>query len=203
MDQTEPYRITRPVRLPRLGLFCHSLQAAVAAAQDSTDHERFWRLYVSADCPRCRIQISGIELRALALPPCAELATAKIGRMRLGNCARDGCDAWEYSVHFWNQSEFDWPGLLAAAENLLADSATPTNKRSHPWQTGLITVVRIHGLRVAALLGLLVVLWFARALYFGGNIPFLRVPETFAADPTPPDPTWPAPMDGSEGPLHR
>lgn len=201
MDLETPCRITRAVPLIRLEPFCRSLQDSLRVAEASADLERLWRLYISAECPRCGIQVAGPELRALALPPCAELATAKIGRMRLGYCARQGCEACHYSVHFWNQQEFQWPGLLDAAEHSLAETAATKSNPANAWRIGLASVTRNFVLRATALMTGLLMMWLAYELYRGGPIPLLRPPETFAADPTPLDPGWPAPKDGSEGPM--
>jgi len=200
MVETQPYRFTRPVPLVRLELFCCALQQALAAAYASADLERFWRLYVSAECPVCGIQICGDELRSLAFPPSAELASAKIGRMRLGDCARRGCGAWHYSVHLWNPGEIDWASLMAAAATAERAIGTSRNAPGPYWLT-LLGSTASYATRVAAILAAVFVLWLARELYLGGRIPYLREPEKFKTDTTPLDNTWPAPMDGTEAPI--
>ncbi|HYG34051.1 MAG TPA: hypothetical protein VEC99_04675, partial [Clostridia bacterium] len=101
----------------------------------------------------------------------------------------------------WNQNEIDWSSVLAATEDPIPESVAPRKIPVRAWQAGLASMVLNYAPRAAALLGLFLVLWFARELYLGGPIPFLRVPEKFVVDPTPLDDTWPAPMDGSEGPI--
>jgi hypothetical protein len=202
MAQAQSYRITCQVPLLDLVTFCRSLQRTLATAYSPAEFERIWRLYVSAECPACGIQVCGDELRALALRPCAELASAKIGRMRLGDCARLGCGTWHYSVHFWNQENIDWPSLLEAAEELVQERTSPSHAPLRSGLRGLVSLATRVVPRSTALLGVLVLLWLARELYLGGRIPFLHEPEKFIIDTSPPNRSWPAPMDGSEGPMH-
>ena len=195
MAQALPYRITRQVPLVRLETFCRSLQEATDLVYDSSESADIWRLHISAECPACGIRTSGEELRALAFPPCAEFASAKIGRMRLGSCARHGCEAWDYSVHLWNQEGIDWPILLKAADKLGQAIDTSPKVSGHGSLAGFGQPAASYAVRVAGMLGIVFTLWLARELYLGGRIPLLREPEKFKIDTTPYDNTWPAPMD--------
>jgi hypothetical protein len=195
MVESQQFQITRQVPLVRLETFCRSLQTALAGQYPSVDVPRIWRLYVSADCPRCGIWICGDELRALALAPCIELASAKIGRMRLGDCARRGCQAWDYSLHFSNMDGIEWPSLLEKAERPVLRVRT-TKPFGPPWLGDLARRAAAYAPQAAALLGLILGLWLARQYYLGGRIPFLREPEKFAVESPTLDSTWPAPLDG-------
>jgi hypothetical protein len=186
--------------MPLVGMeaFCRSLERALAVAYGSAELAGIWRLYVSAECPVCGIRVGGNELRALAFAPSAELASAKIGRMRLGFCARQGCEAWHYAMHFWSQEGIDWARMLEAAERQEVGSSANASERQ--WFTALRTLTRGHAGRVAAMASVVLALWLAREFYLGGRIPFLREPEKFSAETTTVDDnTWSAPMDASEG----
>ena len=191
------YRTTQRVSLIRMERFCRALERALTAACTLSDSTRIWRLYVSAECPVCGIQVCGNELRALAFDPCAEMASAKIGRMRLGDCARSGCGALYYSVHFWNQEEIDWRTVVGETEEAERDTGMSLKATGQRWLTGSGALAAGYAVRAAAVLGLIFTLWLAREFYLGGRIPFLREPEKFRIDTTPLDATWPAPMDGA------
>lgn len=193
--QVGDYRVTRQIPLVRLERFCRLLQESLAVSYSEPNVSRIWRLYISAECPECRIWISGDELHALALPPCAELASAKIGRMRLGDCARRGCNAWHYSVHFWNQEGIDWQRVLETAEGLASTRApTPRSAAWFPWQK----LLKQYAPKVGASAGVVLLMLLAWQLYFGGRIPFLREPEKFRMDSVPADPSWPASLGSPE-----
>src|SRR4029434_5615138 len=92
--RVEPgYRMTCQVPLIGLETFCHSLQAALTERNPPADIPAIWRLYVSADCPRCGIPVCGEELLALAAAPCAELASPKTGRVRAWGRSTRRCRA--------------------------------------------------------------------------------------------------------------
>jgi hypothetical protein len=202
MVQNQQYRFTHQVPLVQLETFCRSVQNALCTTHGDAELLQIWELYVSAECPGCGIRICGKELRALALAPCAELASEKTGRMRLGYCARCGCEAWHYSVQFCSHEGIDWPQLLEKAEKPGEDAGTSNRVRHRPWFTRLGSPAFGYTARGAATLGLLLVLWLARELYLGGRIPFLREPEKFKIETRSFDNTWPAPMDVSDGPIH-
>jgi hypothetical protein len=143
----------------------------------------------------CGIWISGEELRALAFPPDAEIATAKIGRLRLGDCARKGCDAWQYSLHLWDQEEVDWPALIAVVKDGGRSRGEPKTIIFPRWLDGLRSLMGDHVIRGVAMLGVVFVLWMAREVYLGGRIPFLREPEIFTREAPALEPGWPAPLD--------
>src|SRR5512144_1325961 len=116
-----PYEVltTRKEYLLVLEPFCRALHQALL--DSGADHQlaaNAMRISVSAECVGCQIQVSGEELFALSQPPSAEHATAKIGRLRLGQCARQGCDACYYRLEFRAHPPFVWHAVLARAEKL-------------------------------------------------------------------------------------
>lgn len=195
MTDAEPCRLTIQVPLVRLERVCRSLEQALAATYAAPDLSIIWRRHVSADCPGCGILVCGEELRALAFPPCPELASVKLGRLRLGDCARAGCNSWHYDLHLWRQEGIDWPTLLTAAENL-ARPSHPSPRSS--WLPGVRAFLAGYVPRLSAICCLLMALWLARQLYQGGRIPFFREPEEFRIETPVSSPDWPLPRDGSD-----
>jgi hypothetical protein len=194
MSETQACRLTLQVPLVRLEGFSRSLEQVLADLYIDPDLALIWRRHISAECPRCGILVCGEELRALAFTPCPELASLKLGRLRLGDCARTGCESWHYDVHLWHQEGIDWAGILEAAENL----ARPPGPRRSSWFYGLRLLSCRLAPRASAFLSLLVVLWLVRQLYQGGRIPFFREPEDFNVETPMLNSAWPPPMDGSD-----
>lgn len=197
MAPVNEYRTSREIPLIRLASFCRTLERALAARYAPADLPRLWRLFVSAECPECGIWISGDELHALTQPPCAEVASAKTGRMRLGDCARRGCNAAHYLVHLWNQEGIDWAELLLLADTFPSENAAAGRSG---WKGWLPVLGRFKGyvVRGLALLAFVVLSLLARQFYQGGRIPFLREPEEFRVESFQPDPSWPVSRDSSE-----
>ena len=142
-------------------------------------------LKVTLDVTGCAIQVSGDELYALSQPPSPERATAKIGRMRLGDCARQGCEACYYRLTFQNQPGIDWQTVLSEIEMLRQQRPGPVSGPTlHrlPWRGWMLSGL---ALRLGLALMLIAMLLLARQWRQGGRIPFLREPEHFRVDPAP------------------
>ena len=134
---------------------------------------------IEGECLRCNLRISGEELFALSQPP-GDLSTAKIGRMRLGDCAREGCDSFFYRLDFHSRGTLNWPRLLAQAEATRHEQTLPSDigKRSS-LQLGLTWIPR----RIWLGLALLLLLLLLRQWFLGGPIPLIREPEHFHVTP--------------------
>lgn len=140
---------------------------------------------LSAECPKCGIRVSGAEL--LAVSTAAEDASIhpKIKRMRLGYCARDGCEALMYRLHFGQVPELDWRtvlGQMESARNHRCElaAAEAAAKRVAIRRDKQRTIVRF-----AIALGILLLVLILRQWYVGGRIPLLREPEKFRVAPLP------------------
>jgi len=140
---------------------------------------------LSAECPKCGIRVTGAEM--LAIPTSAEDASVhpKIKRLRLGYCARDGCESSVYRLHFGSHPDLDWTVIHAqmdAASNHRLELATTeaAAKRAAILRDKQRTIVRF-----AIALGILLLLLIIRQWYVGGRIPILREPEKFRVAPFP------------------
>jgi hypothetical protein len=182
---SEPSVVIHKEHLLRLRPFCHGLYELLERSGLPPENIRqtFFGS-VSAECVGCGIHVSGEELFAISQPPSAETATIKIGRLRKGDCARQGCDSYYYTVSFQPQPPLDWSKLIAEAES--GELTAPGKLRDElAHSTSKIRA----GLRAPrqvfiALAVILVVLLF-RQLYYGGRIPLIREPEHFRVDPGP------------------
>lgn len=137
---------------------------------------------VCAECVSCGIEVSGTELYALSQPPSAEYANAKIGRLRMGDCARKGCDSYYYRMTFQSVAGVDWKRLVAQFEKgePHQDHAEGDGTEKNRLTKYLRTVrVPVH---VWITLAALVVVLAMRQWYVGGRIPLLREPEHFKVD---------------------
>jgi hypothetical protein len=137
---------------------------------------------VSAECVSCGISVSGEELYALSQAPSADHAHVKIGRLRIGDCAREKCDSYYYRMTFQNFPGLDWAALVSqfdkgAPQRKQAGGAGREKNRLMKY-FGTLRVPVHAWITLAALVLVLVV----RQWYVGGRIPILREPEHFKVD---------------------
>src|SRR5437879_188454 len=115
---TENTPLVRIEHLQRLGSLFRSVGRALA--RNGLSKERGCALMqsgVAAECVQCGIHVSGEELFALSQPSEGGKISSKVERLRLGDCARQGCDSFYYRVTFQSGAETDWAAILARAEN--------------------------------------------------------------------------------------
>lgn len=137
---------------------------------------------LSAECVSCGIPVSGAELYALSQPPSAEHANAKIGRLRMGDCARLKCDSYYYRMTFQPFPGVDWESLVSKFEK--GETQTKPGEEGGTDKNSLakyLKTIRVPAHIWITLAALLVVLAM-RQWYVGGRIPLLREPEHFKVD---------------------
>ena len=184
--ETEDSPTIRQEHLQNLAPFCHDLRETLIRAGLGPDEIlAAFRITVAAECVGCGIHISGEELFALSQPPSADQASVKIGRLRLGDCARQGCDSFYYRINLHPYPGVNWPKLLSEVENRPAEQPA-----AEPAQVAVQTrLLRVSNSRLARRVGIVLaagmLLLIARQFYVGGRIPFLREPEHFRVDPDP------------------
>jgi len=182
--------IVRQEEIRKLEGFCRALAEALRRGGLGPENAlAAWRAGVAAECTRCGISVSGDELFALSQPPAAEHASAKIGRLRLGDCARSGCESYHYQLTFKVDGELDWAGLLLQAAAIKQEQEHPAGSSAvqRPVGSSLARLLwtsrrarRLWTALAAVLLLLLIRQW-----YLGGRIPLIREPEHFRVDPAP------------------
>lgn len=158
------------------GLFRTMLQCGLSAEQAGG----VFCANITAECVQCGMEISGVELLALA-QAATEPEHPKLKRLRLGDCARKGCNSYYYRFRFEPCSSLDWPILLPRIEQELqapqkrpGDSAVATPARGF-W-------IPSFPRRGWVALGLILLILFVRHWHRGGRIPFVREPENFRVD---------------------
>jgi len=172
--------------LLKLEPLCRSVDEALIDAGWPPERVRdAFQTSISAECVSCGIPVSGAELYALAQPPSAETANAKIGRLRMGDCAREKCDSYYYRMTFQSFPGVDWPSVVTQCGNgePQQERKADSNTQKKSWQkySSMVRVPAHVWITVAALILVLVV----RQWYVGGRIPLLREPEHFKVDIAP------------------
>jgi hypothetical protein len=175
---------TREEHLQKLESFCKSLDGLFARAGLTPEQsEEVWRVGVAAQCVQCGIHVYGEELHALSQPPSEKYATAKLGRLRLGDCARQGCNSYYYRLTFYPYGDLDWRALLASLDGKAEETGKKTAEESmfqHGWK---LLVRSPAAQRVALGLVLVMLLLVVRQWRIGGRIPLLREPQKFQVAP--------------------
>jgi hypothetical protein len=182
--------IVRQEDIRKLQAFCRALAEALRRGGLGAENVvGTWRAGVTAECTRCGISVSGDELFALSQPPAAEHASAKIGRLRLGDCARSGCEAYHYQLTFTLHGQLDWAALLLQTEAIQQEQehsaeGDVVQRRVGSSLARLLWTSR-RARRLWIVLAALLLLMLVRQWYLGGRIPLIREPEHFRVDPAP------------------
>jgi len=140
---------------------------------------------VSAECVSCGIPVTGEQLYALSQPPSADRAHVKIGRLRMGDCAREKCDSYYYRMTFQTFPGVDWPSLVSRFEKGEPQpKAAEWSGKPRNWAAKYLSTLRVPA-HVWITLAALVLVIVMRQWYVGGRIPLLREPEHFKVDIAP------------------
>lgn len=141
---------------------------------------------VSAECVLCGMRVSGPELLALATSPASPASPAaaapKLDRLRLGYCARSGCDSHFYRVRLEPLDGVPWPRLMPEGRFSPEEPVEAPDEAQQEREVRHRAGLRRLAVRSAASLGVLGLLLLARHVYLGGTIPYLREGERFRVD---------------------
>jgi hypothetical protein len=185
-DMNQDTAIIRQSEIRMLPALCQALVTALERRGLGPERAlAAWREDVAAICPQCGISVSGAELFALAHPPAAETSSAKTGRLRLGYCARSGCESYYCQLTFKMHGEFDWMDILAQAEGILRDVEHPDGRNGAQRQ-GISHRVRLlwrsgRARRVCIALATVLLLMLGRHWYSGRHTPPLQVDSRMKA----------------------
>jgi hypothetical protein len=176
---------TRRQHLLQFASFCHSLNGTLRKAGLSPEEAvTVMQASISGQCLECAISISGEELAALLQPPATGDANAKARRLRLGDCARPGCESFYYLLSFQAHPKVDWKQLL---EQIDGEAAKPgSGEWLRPtrsffrllWNSGL-------PIRVGIALAGIVLALAMRQWYLGGRVWLVHEPQRFIVTPDP------------------
>lgn len=141
---------------------------------------------VEAECELCGLRVTGEELARLA-KPAAELPdpdSPKVARLRLGYCARQGCNSYYYRLSFQPVPALDWTKVLDGVgdTSVTPDDSGAAEQPSDRLKAAAMASVRRLAPRI--ILGVLVMaaLLFVRHWRRGGTVPWIREPEKFQVD---------------------
>lgn len=182
------------VEKPIAELAAFSQELAAACRHCDLDSEKASQVMsdaVVAECVKCNIHVRGDELLLIATATSDPSVHAKIKRMNLGYCARDGCESLTYLLRFNQTAGLDWEKfqehMEAARNKRLQFFAAEAAAKRVMQQKAKQWYLR----RLAIMVGVILILLVIRQWYTGGRIPLLREPEKFRVTPAtePPDHT--------------
>jgi hypothetical protein len=171
---------TRQEHLFQFPAFCQSLDATLSNC--GLPSQQIFHSAVVAVCLDCGLVVSGDDLFALSQPRDPERSSGRVGRLRAGDCAREGCKGDYYQIFFKSDPRLNWLRVLAKVDARrwpkaeappLPDSPIPGGRRS-----GMCGLLRRIGLCMLLLLAMLLI----RQWLQGGRTAFLREPEHFHVD---------------------
>jgi hypothetical protein len=132
---------------------------------------------LGAECVQCGIKLSGSELLKFADETSDD---ERVERLRMGYCARNGCESLFYRVTCAPHPEVNWPGLLNPTYELSAEEKAAAELAKKRYSLARIRNKTL--VRVGIAFALLLIVFIARQIYLGGSIPFVREPEDFRVD---------------------
>ena len=151
---------------------------AIVSASTSTEAEwqELCNTRLSAECPGCKIKLTGLEMHELAtVHNEGEAQSPKLERLRKNYCARNTCDSRFYRVNIQPDSERHWVSIKDQLQ-----VATPELRETKPIKSGKSLfgsagVPKVRPLQLTALLVLGVVLFFVvRHFVYGSRIPLVQ-----------------------------
>src|SRR5688572_29466931 len=112
--------IVRVEQLPQLAAFCRA--AATILQQTGLEPGGVFVVFresIPAECLQCGAQVPGEELFVLSQPEADSDISSSLRRMRLGYCAKPGCDSLQYRLSFGNRENLNWDSCFAGADKIL------------------------------------------------------------------------------------
>jgi hypothetical protein len=165
--------------LHQLGTFARELAQRIDANRPpSSSPSELPQFQLKGECTQCGIRINDAELLSLGKEKPAQETDSRLERLRLGYCARKGCDSIYYRVSAVASSPIDWAKYFPDPDSLLlkTDHDQPEKSAEPIWAS------RLFNWRIFAIVLTLLTLILARQYYRGGTIPFVREPEDFKVD---------------------
>jgi hypothetical protein len=139
--------------------------------------------HVSANCVLCEIQINGGDLNTMSLAhPAAELSDPRLARLKQGYCCRRGCDSYYYDLVFAPHPSVHWEKIV---EKLSAAGTPVANEEEfeRPDRSRKDAARRTLLLKIAASVGVVLLLLLVKHLMSGGSLPGLHREPKYRVDP--------------------
>lgn len=138
---------------------------------------------VRAECVLCRIEVKGDDLSAVALAARAEdLVDPRLARLKHGYCCRRSCDSYYYRLLFASHPAVNWEKVTEKLAGIKAQASSGKSEeeqsrpKADPVKKALV-------IRIAAGVGLVLVLLLCRHLLLGGSFPGLQRTSKYTVDP--------------------
>lgn len=132
-------------------------------------------------CSRCNISLTGEEVQQLTLvDDAAQLSHPKLKRLRLGYCAREGCESADYRIHLEPFTGVDWEALIVKANQLISSqkaAATDAQRRQVRQKKIQRSKRFAFGVFLCILTVLLLFYW------WNGRLPFIMKARKYQVDP--------------------
>jgi hypothetical protein len=177
---TAPKEIT--LRVEELPSFnSHLGRALLETGLNPTEVSQILANAVCFSCQSCEILVKSDEMDLVAFAAdSAELVHPKLKRMKVGCCAREGCDGVSYSVRMAGGAGVDWECLTAKALEQMAQQMAADAQTA---QQQLRKKQLDRAKRIA--IGLVAVLCcFALLFYWKkGRLPFIKKAPKYRIDP--------------------
>ncbi len=182
MSQTP--RKTLQVRVETLPAVYAALVKALTESELSSAilHEVVSK-HVSAACVSCGIEIKGDALNLMTLARQAgDIADGRLARLKQGYCCRRSCDSYYYKLAFAPHPAVNWDTIVDRIAD--AEAQLPArNPAEETHRSEANPALRMLMIKVAAGVGLVLVLLLVRHLLSGGSLPgFSRTPK-YTVDP--------------------
>jgi len=138
---------------------------------------------VRAECVLCRIEVKGEDLSAVALSTRAEdLADPRLARLKHGYCCRRSCDSYYYRLLFAPHPAVNWDKVAGKLAGTKAEVSSGKSEAEQD-RPKKAPASRAFAIRIAAGVGLVLVLLLCRHLWLGGSLPGLKRQSKYSVDP--------------------
>lgn len=139
--------------------------------------------HVSSACVLCGIEIKGDDLSAMTLARHSEdLSDARLARLKQGYCCRRSCQSYYYKLLFAPHPSVNWEKVFEKLIDTKAwDTGEPTQEQADRSRKALARRMLI--IKIAAGVGLMLMLLVVRHLMSGGSLPGLKREPKYKVDP--------------------
>jgi len=138
-----------------------------------------------AECTICNVRVPGEELLKVGEPPESSEVSGPVKRLRLGYCAKVGCEAYAYRISFRNGVGIDWPAAFAHIKELTEGRKQAMTGGAKEEHRKLVATKRKYAGKILLGVGVILILLAIRQWYLGGTIPFIHEAEKFRVGTVP------------------
>lgn len=134
------------------------------------------------ECVQCGIFINGRELMQVEAIDPDTGEEGKLKRLRMGYCARKGCNSKSYRLAFHKHPDLDWNAVLPQIDGHVKQQLEQVHKDSGVVEANKRVQQLQLAKKVAIWVAVLLFLFALRQYYVGGTIPVIRQAEKFKVE---------------------